>query len=94
MVLVWLLILSGIEIEFRNHIHNAVWGPLWDVGFSASSTLAVISFRRGAGKRGPRRAPRSVGQFLSSVLEQFFYGPDAGILHGYTLRVAVTRFSP
>ena len=92
MALVWLLILRGIAIEFRNQIQNAVWERLWDVVFSASSTLVVISFGAALGNRGPRRAPRSVGPFLSCVLEQFPIGPDAGILDGYTPLVAASAF--
>jgi hypothetical protein len=78
MALVWLLILRGIAIEFRNQIQNAAWERLWDVVFSASSTLIVISFGAALGNRGPRRAPRSVGPLLSSVLEQFFHWSGRG----------------
>src|ERR1700745_4197707 len=33
MIVLWLLILRGISIEFRNHIHIQVWVPLWDFLF-------------------------------------------------------------
>jgi len=94
MALVWLLFLRGIAIEFRNQIQDAVWERLWDVVFSASSTLVVISFGAALGNHGPRRAPRSVGPFLSSVpfWNSFSIGPDAGILDGYTLLVAASAF--
>ena len=78
MALVWLLILRGIAIEFRNQIQNAAWERLWDVVFSASSTLVVVSFGAARGNGGPRRAPRSVGPLLSSVLEQFFHWSGRG----------------
>src|SRR6201998_1453624 len=29
MIVLWLLILRGISIEFRNHLHSLVWEPLW-----------------------------------------------------------------
>ena len=32
MMVLWLLILRGISIEFRNHIDSAVWKPFWDGG--------------------------------------------------------------
>ena len=92
MALGWLLILRGIAIEFRNQIQNAAWERLWDAVFSASSTLVVISFGAALGNRGPRRAPRSVGPFLSSVLEQFFHRSGRGILDGFTLLVAASAF--
>jgi len=31
MMVLWLLILRGIAIEFRNQIQSAVWQPFWDV---------------------------------------------------------------
>jgi Cytochrome bd terminal oxidase subunit II len=61
MALVWLLILRGTCDRVPHHIQNAAWEPFWDVVFSASSTLAVISFGAALGNCGPRRAPRSVG---------------------------------
>src|SRR5271154_1163852 len=42
MIVLWLLILRGISIEFRNHINSPVWEPLWDVIFSFSSALLAI----------------------------------------------------
>src|SRR5262245_35220298 len=39
MIVLWLLILRGISIEFRNHVHSLVWDPLWDFLFCASSLL-------------------------------------------------------
>src|SRR5437016_5086906 len=30
MVVLWLLMLRGIAIEFRNHINSQVWKPFWD----------------------------------------------------------------
>src|SRR5205823_9339877 len=33
MIVLWLLILRGSSIEFRNHIKSAVWDPLWDFLF-------------------------------------------------------------
>src|SRR5216117_2159047 len=45
MMVLWLLILRGISIEFRSHVHNSVWRPLWDFGFAFSSILLAIFFR-------------------------------------------------
>src|ERR1700692_4173385 len=44
MMVLWLLILRGISIEFRNHIESPVWAPLWDVVFCSSSALLAIFF--------------------------------------------------
>jgi hypothetical protein len=92
MALVWLLNSARHCDRVPNQIQNAAWERLWDVVFSASSALVVISFGAALGNRGSRPAPRSVGPFLSSVLEQFSLGPDAGILDGYTPLVAASAF--
>src|SRR6266850_720363 len=42
MIVLWLLILRGASIEFRNHIKSAVWDPLWDFLFCASSLLLAV----------------------------------------------------
>jgi len=42
MIVLWLLILRGASIEFRNHIKSAVWDPLWDFLFWASSLLLAV----------------------------------------------------
>src|SRR5208283_365044 len=42
MMVLWLLILRGIAIEFRNHLRSLVWQPLWDVVFAAASALLAI----------------------------------------------------
>src|SRR5438132_8398142 len=42
MIVLWLLILRGASIEFRNHIKTAVWDPLWDFLFCASSFLLAV----------------------------------------------------
>src|SRR5580693_6873424 len=44
MIVLWLLILRGISIEFRNHINSPVWEPMWDVIFSFSSALLAIFY--------------------------------------------------
>src|SRR5580658_10679463 len=44
MIVLWLLILRGISIEFRNHVESAVLIPLWDFLFCASSLLLAIFY--------------------------------------------------
>jgi len=42
MVVLWLLMLRGIAIEFRGHVENPLWRPLWDVVFCGASALLAI----------------------------------------------------
>src|SRR5664280_2475398 len=44
MIVLWLLILRGTSIEFRNHMQRLVWQPLWDAVFAAASALLAIFF--------------------------------------------------
>src|SRR5713226_6597240 len=44
MIVLWLLVLRGISIEFRNHIESPVWAPFWDVVFTGASALLAIFY--------------------------------------------------
>src|SRR6202023_1147166 len=44
MMILWLLILRGTSIEFRNHVDSPVWTPLWDGSFGVSSALLAVFF--------------------------------------------------
>jgi cytochrome d ubiquinol oxidase subunit II len=41
-VVLWLLMLRGCSIEFRNHLEGPTWKPLWDVVFAGSSALLAL----------------------------------------------------
>src|SRR5919199_1228082 len=44
MIVLWLLILRGIAIEFRNHIDNPLWKPAWDTVFGGASAVLAFVF--------------------------------------------------
>src|ERR1700690_1280614 len=44
MIVLWLLILRGISIEFRNHVQSHLWMPFWDAVFCGSSVLLAVFF--------------------------------------------------
>ena len=44
MMVLWLLILRGIAIEFRNHIDNPLWKPAWDTVFGLASAVLAFLF--------------------------------------------------
>src|SRR5512143_1224910 len=44
MMVLWLLILRGIAIAFRNHLANAIWRPVFDATFMGASALLAIFF--------------------------------------------------
>jgi cytochrome d ubiquinol oxidase subunit II len=89
MMVLWLLILRGISIEFRNHIHSPVWEPVWDFVFSASSLLLAIFF--GAALANVVRGVPldATGYFFEPLWTNFALGEETGILDWYTILVGV-----
>ena len=90
MIVLWLLILRGISIEFRSHIHSPVWEPMWDVVFCLSSSLLAIFFGAALGNvvRGVPLDAR--GYFFEPLWTNFRLGGSTGILDWYTILVGVT----
>lgn len=89
MMVLWLLILRGTSIEFRNHIKSAVWNPLWDFLFCASSLLLAI-FYGAALANVVRGVPLDAsGYFFEPLWTNFQLGEETGILDWYTILVGV-----
>ena len=89
MIVLWLLILRGISIEFRNHVESLVWHPLWDAVFAGSSALLAIFFGAALGNVVRGVPLDRAGDFFLPLWTDFTTGPDAGILDWYTVLVAV-----
>jgi cytochrome d ubiquinol oxidase subunit II len=89
MIVLWLLILRGISIEFRNHIVSRVWVPFWDFVFSASSLLLAVFFGV-ALANVVRGVPLDAsGFFFEPLWTDFRLGEQTGILDWYTILVGV-----
>jgi cytochrome d ubiquinol oxidase subunit II len=89
MMVLWLLILRGIAIEFRNHLRSLVWQPLWDAVFAAASGLLAIFFGAALGNVVRGVPLDRAGEFFLPLWTDFAAGKDAGILDWYTLAIAV-----
>jgi cytochrome d ubiquinol oxidase subunit II len=89
MIVLWLLILRGISIEFRNHITSRVWHPFWDSLFSLSSLLLAIVF--GAALANVVRGVPldSSGYFFEPLWTDLRLGEQTGILDWYTILVGL-----
>src|SRR5450432_1619196 len=92
MIVLWLLILRGISIEFRNHIQSPVWQPLWDVVFAGASALLAIFFGAALGNVVRGVPLDSAGEFFLPLWTNFGLGPNVGILDWYTVLVAIAAF--
>jgi cytochrome d ubiquinol oxidase subunit II len=89
MIVLWLLILRGTSIEFRNHIKSAVWDPLWDFLFCASSLLLAVFFGAALGNVVRGVPLDASGYFFEPLWTNFRLGDEAGILDWYTILVGV-----
>ena len=89
MIVLWLLILRGISIEFRNHIQSLAWQPLWDVVFAGSSALLAIFFGAALGNVVRGVPLDRAGEFFLPLWTDFTAGKDAGILDWYTILTGV-----
>lgn len=92
MMVLWLLILRGTGIEFRNQIQSRVWLPFWDVVFSVSSILLTIFFGAALGNVIRGVPFDSNGVFFLPLWTNFRMNSDIGILDWYTISVAVASF--
>lgn len=89
MMVLWLLILRGSAIEFRNHIQSAVWQPFWDAVFAGASALLAIFFGAALGNVVRGVPLDTSGEFFLPLWTDFTTGTNAGILDWYTILVAV-----
>src|SRR5258708_4934820 len=89
MMVLWLLILRGSSIEFRNHIKSPIWIPFWDFFFSISSLRLAIFF--GAALANVVRGVPldQSGYFFEPLWTNFRLGEQTGILDWYTILVGV-----
>jgi cytochrome bd ubiquinol oxidase subunit II len=92
MMVLWLLILRGIAIEFRNHLHSGVWEPFWDVVFCGASCLLTIFFGAALGNVVRGVPLDSSGYFFLPLWTDFSAGRDAGILDWYTVLIGIGAF--
>jgi len=93
MVVLWLLILRGVAIEFRNHIESRVWKPLWDAVFGGASALLAIFFGAALGNVVRGVPLDHAGYFFLPFWTDFRAGKEAGILDWYTVLVGLAAFA-
>src|ERR1700758_4735671 len=89
----WLLVLRGSAIEFRNHVQSTVWIPFWDFVFSASSLLLAIFFGAALGNVVRGVPLNDQGYFFEALWTNFRLGPNAGVLDWYTIIVGVAALA-
>jgi cytochrome d ubiquinol oxidase subunit II len=92
MIVLWLLMMRGVGIELRHHVHDPMWWTLFDFIFSASSLLLTIFFGAAIGNV-IRGVPLDVsGYFFEPLWTNFRVGTNPGILDWYTVITGILAF--
>ena len=89
MMVLWLLMLRGIGIEFRNHIHDGMWSSAFDVIFSIASALLAIFFGAALGNVVRGVPLNADGYFFEPLWTDFTVGKVNGVLDWYTVSIGV-----
>ena len=89
MIVLWLLILRGTSVEFRNHVQSPVWIPLWDFVFCLSSLLLCVFFGAALGNVVRGVPLDASGYFFEPLWTNFRLSDQTGILDWYTILVGV-----
>lgn len=90
MIVLWLLIVRGISIEFRNQARSALWTPIWDAGFGIASLLLAIFYGAALGNVIRGVPLDKSGYFFLPLWSDFRPGSFGGILDWYTILAGVT----
>lgn len=88
-MVLWLLILRGISIEFRNLEKSSLWRSFWDGVFFLSSTLMAIVLGAALGNIIRGVPLNAEGYFSGPLFTNFMPGRNPGVLDWYTVLVGV-----
>jgi len=92
MIVLWLFMLRGISLEFRNHLDSPAWAPGWDVVFAGASA-ALAGFLGAAIGNVVRGVPLdSTGYFFLPLWTNFRVGREVGILDWFTIIIGFATF--
>jgi cytochrome d ubiquinol oxidase subunit II len=89
MMVLWLLMIRGISIEFRNHVESPTWIPIWDAGFALSGLLLAVFFGAALGNVVRGVPLDASGDFFLPLWTNFLPGAEPGILDWYTVLVGL-----
>jgi cytochrome bd ubiquinol oxidase subunit II len=92
MIVLWLLIMRGISLEFRNKIESPVWSPFWDVLFAGASALLAGFYGAAIGNIVRGVPLDKSGYFFLPLWTNFRVGTDVGILDWFTILVGLATF--
>ncbi len=88
-LVLWSLILRGISLEFRSHVHDTVWRQSWDFFFSLASVLLPVFLGAALGNLLRGVPLNAEGWFELDLFTDFSAREPVGILDWYTVLVGV-----
>jgi cytochrome bd ubiquinol oxidase subunit II len=89
MMVLWLLVIRGVAIEFRNQQANPLWRAFWDTAFAASSALLAVLFGVALGDLLRGLPVDETGYFRGPLFGDFRPESASGALDWYTLTVGI-----
>ncbi|MDP8951326.1 MAG: cytochrome d ubiquinol oxidase subunit II [Actinomycetota bacterium] len=93
-MVLWLLMIRGLSIELRGHIHNPLWASFWDAAFFLGSALLVIFFGAALGNVVRGVPIGEDGYFFQPLWTNFSpTNPNPGILDWYTVLTGLLALS-
>ena len=93
MIVLWMLILRGIAIEFRNHVDDVLWRPFWDKVFGVSSAVLTLLFGVALGNVVRGVPIDASGYFFLPLWTDFQPGGDAGVIDWYTVLIGLASLT-
>ena len=92
MIVLWLLMMRGLGIELRHHVHHPLWQSFWDVIFSVGSIMLAIFYGAALGNVVRGVPLNEQGYFFEPLWTTFTVVPDAGILDWFTVTMGLVAF--
>jgi len=93
MIVLWLLILRGIAVEFRERVDSLVWIKFWDVVFAAGSLLLAVFYGAALGNVVRGVPLDDKGYFFEALWTDFRLGTATGILDWYTILIGLAALA-
>jgi cytochrome d ubiquinol oxidase subunit II len=88
MIVIWLLVVRGLAVELRSHVHNPVWASFWDGFFFIGSALLAFFFGVALANVVRGVPLDSQGYFFEPLWTDFGpRGTTPGVLDWYTILV-------
>jgi len=88
-LVIWSLILRGVAIEFRSHLHDPLWRRFWDGLFLLASALLPVLFGAALGNLIRGVPLTAQGWFQLTLFTSFLPRDPVGILDWFTVAAGV-----